>query len=195
MSDKPNVIVLAVGHSGSSVTVQMLGKLGWNLGEVKQGVYENRAVQSINKTILLNRNICPCGSDDVQVGDKALTCRKCGQTTRKPDELPHFDEMAAALDLTEPWIVKDPRFVVTWPHWREAFRQIDPLVLHLERDIERMRRTYSRYNFDGGIFGHSIEDLLAKAREHYEAWDGPKLSLRYEDVAKAVRLFDLGRAS
>lgn len=193
MTDRPNIAVVAAGHTGSSILVSMIQQLGWVAGDVKPNVMEHKAVQTVNKRVLLYRHICPCGSNNVTVGDFALTCHKCRQTSHIPEDLPHYAEMRQALPATEPYVIKDPRFTLTWSFWQSIFDE-PPLLLHLERDVARMQQTYARYGFGDGIYGRSIEELMALAREHYERWNGPKLSLDYEQIADAVGLFDMGRA-
>lgn len=103
-------------------------------------------------------------------------------------------ELDKPIDIAEPWVVKDPRLVVTWAAWEPVFQASNVLVLHIERDIERMKRTYERHRFsDHRIYGYHIQELRDMARGHYRDWQGPKVSLRYEDLAEAVKLFDQGR--
>jgi len=189
--DPTNIVVLGVGHSGTSPIVRILEALGWNLGEVKKGVAENLAVQELNKQLLLRQGICPCGGEL----SEAMICGRCGKPTSfAPDPQPY--EFANVLSaLPQPWCIKDPRLVVTWKRWQWILKSYNPLVLLVERDYERMKRTYRRYKFnDLRIYGHDVAELIEMARYHFAAWDGPKLKVWFEDVIEAAKSFDMGRA-
>jgi len=194
-----SIVVLGVGHSGTSIVAKMLRTLGWNLGEVKEGVAENLAVQKVNKQLLTRQKICPCGSDRTSfIGDHPhnMICERCNTKHPVASELAPHDFNLALADLEQPWCVKEPRMVVTWERWQPALSKYQPLVVLVERDLERMRKTYERHRFnDFRIYGHDIPELVQMARWHYANWKGPKFKIRYEQVADAVRAFDLSRAN
>jgi hypothetical protein len=194
-TEPPSIVLLGVGHSGTRVFVRILEALGWNLGVVKDGVAENLDVQLINKALLARRGICPCGGVGV-ASDDALACDdRCGQVTQFRKVGPSEFNVALA-NIPAPWVIKDPRLVLTWDDWLPAFSKYKPLVLLVERDLARMRKTYSKYKFhDFRIYGRDVADLVRIARSHYATYDGPKLKIRYEQLADAVRCFDLSRAS
>lgn len=195
-NDSRNIVVLGVGHSGTSIIVKMLHALGWNLGEAKPGVAESLAVQDVDKRLLAQHGICFCGSDDTQqAGDNGFNCRRCNSVVSSCVE-PEPHEFAKALsDIKQPWVIKDPRMVATWERWKWILKSYEPLVLLVERDFERMRKTYAKYKFPGPrIYGHDVAELIEMARYHYAAWDGPKAKVRYEQVVEAAKQFDLDRA-
>ena len=69
------------------------------------------------------------------------------------------------------------------------------MVILVERDYNRMKRTYMKHKYhDMRIYGHDIGELIEMARYHYAEWDGPKMRLRFEDLTEAVSTFDLERA-
>jgi len=196
MNDKPNIVLLGVGHSGTRAFVRFLEALGWNLGDVKHGVAENRAVQNINKRVLAIDGICPCGSDATDVGDEHITCRRCGNATVFRPVDPGCEYQDALKTLPEPWGIKDPRLVVTWARWLPHFIEYSPVVLFVTRDMERMKKTYRKYKFpDLRIYGHSVSELVQIAKGHYEMYPAHlRLHVRYEELAAAVETFELKKA-
>lgn len=192
-SEPPDVVVLGVGHSGTSIVTKMLKRLGWNLGDVKAGVAENLAVQAIDKRILSRSLICPCGGDEVTERADGFVCKRCGRPTVIDSGVTEQEMSAALAAIPRPWCVKDPRMVLTLGDWLPVLSWYKPFLLLVERDIERMRRTYAKHGFGDRIYGHSIADLKAIARGEFDKWGHRKLRVAYEDVAEAVELFDLGR--
>jgi len=195
----PSIVVLAVGHSGTTIVVRMLQELGWHLGDAKPNVAENRAVQDINKRLLSRRGICPCGSDDLVTpprshADLPTACNRCGKAFTMAQPVARHEFVNALRALRQPWVIKDPRFVLTWADWQPAFGLFRPLVLMVERNLERMRRTYAKHKFaDFRIYGEDVGTLVKMARFHFGAWGERKMAVRYEQLAAAVELFDLSK--
>lgn len=46
--ERPNIVLLTVGHIGSSVVSHMLGQLGWNLGDADDEYGESVSVRDCN---------------------------------------------------------------------------------------------------------------------------------------------------
>jgi hypothetical protein len=133
-------------------------------------VAENLALQEINKRIMTGG--LPAGGPRTAKAIESFVCT-----------------------LPEPWCLKDPRLVITLPAWHSVLRERpSPLLLWITRDAERMRQTYEREGFAEGIFGHSLDELLALAPARYEAWPGLKLHVPFERLTEAVSLFDPTRA-
>jgi hypothetical protein len=166
-----NIVVMAVGHSGTTVLVRMLHELGWAKGDADKPYAEMDAARRVNAHYIKT------GDFDYQKAcDAFLGINKNG------------------------WVMKDPRLVITFPFWEEVFSKylMEPIVLlHLERDLESVLQSYkNRKLVRNGvpfIFKHTVEDLFQKARDRYNMYDGPKLSIRYEDLRKAAALFDTSR--
>jgi hypothetical protein len=186
----PSIVVLGVGHSGTRIFVRTLEALGWNLGEIDETVAENREVKRIDKQILQRQGICPCGGE--YFGSK---CCRCGNHENPmPHPAPHEFNLALK-SIPQPWCIKDPRMVLTFDQWKPAFSKYRPLLLLVERDLERMRRTYKKYGFpDFRIYGRDVPELVEMARWHFKCWEGPKLKIDYEQLASAASLFDLEKA-
>lgn len=112
------------------------------------------------------------------------------------------DMSAAFCGLTNPWVVKDPRFVLTLRHWIPVFEALPasqrPTLLYLTRDIAKVERTYSAYGevIDGvpGMYRHTVQELSELALQAYDVWPFAKLRLRFEQIVAAAKTFNVGRA-
>lgn len=183
---KPNIILLGVGHSGTTVVTKMLFKLGWQCNDANPKFAEANECQKVN---------------DLAAGARDLF-----------DDTGHFDYDRAAsaiAKLRQPWVIKDPRFVFTLQNWRAVFPSVElnlPLVIWLTRDIKRVERSYINRGIlldnvhrlvkddskigKAGLFGLTVQELYNLAEEQFSKWQGPKMKLEYEKIREAVKLFD-----
>ncbi|KAA5541833.1 glycosyltransferase [Roseiconus nitratireducens] len=161
----PPVIVLAVGHSGTSVVTRMLQKLGWNLGRPVDKVFAEHI--EIRK---LNRQVIDGGQLDTTAARQAL----------------------GALPM--PWALKDPRFVQTLQHWLPLLAELEikPVLLRLRRELSATKGSYHRRGAPGDV-DRRIENLAASRDHLYDLWPWKRLTLEYEKIAAAVSMFDLDR--
>ena len=161
---KPCVIVLGVGHSGTTVLTRMLHALGWNAGDADTKFAESQSVRSLNQAI-----------------------EKCGR-------LPRSRAQAILEDLPQPWAIKDPRFVKTLHHWIPLFLKTDrkPVLLRVRRDCQSLLRSYARRKAVGDL-EQRIQEYLALSQMQYERWPWQRLSIEYELLAASVSKFDLKR--
>ncbi len=166
--DEPNlvppVIVLAVGHSGTSVVTRMLQGLGWSLGKVDKVFAEHIEIRRLNRTIIDH------GKLDCQAAKNALS------------------------SLPNPWAVKDPRFVQTLDHWLPHFAQLEckPVLLRLRREPEATQASYERRGAPGDV-RRRVEQLARSRDRLYQRWPWRRLTLEYENIAAAAAMFDLRR--
>lgn len=59
-SGRPNIVVLGIGHSGTSVVTRMLHALGWNAGDADEEFAESVSIREINEALLSKReSACP----------------------------------------------------------------------------------------------------------------------------------------
>lgn len=93
--------------------------------------------------------------------------------------------------LPRPFILKDPRFVVTLEHWYEAFVKFDMLMVYITRNEEDVLDSYLRRNesIDKSHGGHSVQQLMTLAERKYESWPWAKVKIAYEDIGKVARLW------
>lgn len=168
---KPDLIILGVGHSGTSVLARMLFGLGWEANDADQPYAESRQFRRLNERVLF-------GAD--------------------PDA---WREAAGRFlrELRRPWALKDPRFVVTWRYWLSVPDVSSAALLWITKDLAAVRKSYERRGErlpDGriGLYGRTLEELFAAAEACFAAWPGPKLRIGYEQLAAAVSCFDSRRA-
>ncbi len=110
---KPNIVVLGVGHSNTTITTKQLGVLGWNLRDADEEYAESVSVREMNDEILRTKFF------DY---DKAL---------RIIEKFP------------QPWAIKDPRFAKgTLPYWRKVFEIYKPILLWVKKDRDKVRESY-----------------------------------------------------
>ena len=83
-----NVVILTIGRSGSTIVARMLQALGWRLPGADQTYAEHVEFRKINDLIL--RGQIP-----------------------KPQVM-----RALVADLSEPWVLKDPRLSRAFDAWR-----------------------------------------------------------------------------
>ena len=101
--DKPCIIVLGVGHSGTTVLTKMLQGLGWNSADA-----------------------------DIQFGE-SRTVRRLNRWVEKTGQLPVKYAQKVIEKLPQPWVIKDPRFVKTLHEWTPLFQTMDqkPVLLRV----------------------------------------------------------------
>jgi hypothetical protein len=193
---RPNMVILGVGHQGSRVFASIMMALGWNAGIYNERFMENKSFVEANRLILREHGICQCGA--TAEGESVLTCPQCSNTfERYPPNREDIVKQCVA-SLTPPWVLKDPRFVITMSdqRWREALDDLRPTLLLIERNYEAVKRSYERRkNRKLFVWGHSLESLLTRAREEYERWPWNKVRVTFEQLLEAAKCVDLDRAA
>jgi hypothetical protein len=164
----PDIVILGVGHSGTSIAARMLFELGWRCNDADARFCEPPGLHEINDRILRD------GAADAAT-EAAMRGFLAG--------------------LASPFAIKDPRFVLTLGDWSPLLvaRDPAPTLVWIVKDLEAVKASYLARDelFDGepGLYGRRVEQLADAAASRFAAWPGPKLRLAYEDVARAVRLF------
>lgn len=112
---RPNIVVLGVGHSNTTVTTQQLHALGWQAGDADKEYAESVRVRNVNQRW--------------EAG---------GHFDRKR-------ATTALLSLKQPWAIKDPRFArgAITP-WMPLLSKYRPLLLWIVKDIESVVASYER---------------------------------------------------
>lgn len=111
---RPNLILLTVGSSNSTVVIRMLGKLGWNLGQV-DGVYsEHVEAHRINRRVHGGRGFAEASAEKM------------------------------LADLAPPWAIKDPLFAHTLRLWRPFLEPYRPALLWITKDLSYVRQSFRR---------------------------------------------------
>lgn len=166
---RPNIIVFGVGHSGTTIVTRMLVDIGWkNATDADSEYAESIAIREAN--------------------DHAI----------RHGALPQIaDSLLSLLLPEEPWVIKDPRFVVTLPLWKPLMLPHAPTLLWLTRETEAVKASYiSRSETTDGVpalYGKTVDGLLHSANVNYNEWRGKKVKLEYESVFRAVEKFSTVR--
>lgn len=162
---KPNIVVLGVGHSGTTVFTRQIAALGWNLCDADDTFAESVSVRAVNEQFVAG-----------------------GEFSWK-------EARAVYKQLRSPWVIKDPRFVLAIEKWRSVWQHNPPLLVYLSRDVEQLENSYRRRGEcfpDGrpGAFGRPLAELVDKARLYYRRWPWWKITFDFGDFNDAVGLFD-----
>jgi hypothetical protein len=110
----PDVVVLGVGHSGTTILTKILQLLGWSRGDADAGYAESVSVRRLN--------------------DAALK-HGCLNTSAAAQAWNNFPR---------PRLVKDPRFVQTLHLWLPVWVSSEPTLILIERDAAAVRGSYER---------------------------------------------------
>jgi len=167
---KPNIILLGINHCGSSVAAEMLKRLGWNIPDTGKG--------------FIKRN-------EIKWAHEANTKFRAGGIIK-------IDLLKKRIaKLEKPWIIKDPKFVITLDYWHELFNKL-PLLIFVERETERLKLSFKKRNQFAkekvpGEYGYTVKKLNRMAHERYENWEGAKTRIKYDDIRRAVFVFDTKR--
>lgn len=114
-TDKPNVIVLGIGHANTTITTRMLQALGWNLGDADGEYAESVSVREVDQQWTSGK------------GFDAMKAR------------------AALAKLPQPWAVKDPRFshgVLT--NWVPLLAGFQPVLLWVRKNLDIVLASHHR---------------------------------------------------
>ncbi len=159
-SPLPNIVVLAIGHSGTSPFTAMLGRLGWHLGPVDEYA-ELPAVREINERLWRGRPM--------------------QQASQSPEQV--------LRGLRQPWAIKDPRFVHTLSQWIKLIEPYEPTLVWLQRPLDQVERSFLIRREgtvrDGEIIsrGKTLRELWLICQQHYDRWPWQKLTVWWPDVA------------
>lgn len=164
---KPNLFILGVGHSGTSVLARMLYAVGWKANDADVEFAESMGFRRLNERLL--------NGEELRVPMRRF-----------------LDGLGEPWCLKDPRFVLTWR---RWAEVRAGAallwiaRNYHDVVDSYERRDERLP--------DGrpGLYGKTVADLFVAAEECFEFWLGPKLRVEYEQLATAITLFDLERAA
>jgi len=170
---RPDIIIVGVGHSGTTITTRMLQALGWNIPEgddIAKGWAEPSAMLKVNGRLM-------------------------GGAFVKQSEF-----LSAWESVPAPRVMKDPRLVLTLSHWIKFFvnHQPPPLLLSVHRSFADLSKSYARRGWrlntgELGLYGRPLTKLQRQAAGCYTQWPWQKLRVSLEQLADAVKLFDAER--
>ncbi len=137
---KKGVIVMGMHRSGTSLITKIINMMGCTLGSEEKlikadqynlkGYWENLDMVNLNDKLLYS---IQCSWWKVSTIDIYRA-----STEVKKDFLEEFKKIIETFDNTYPWVIKDPRLVLTFPLWKEyadnfhfVFVSRDPLEIAL----------------------------------------------------------------
>jgi len=179
---KPNIIVLATGHSGSSVVSEMICRLGWNILDSKSRFRaEYKPMRNLNQRVL----------DGGKVSQQEL--------------------LDLLYRIPEPWVLKDPRFAKTLDYWYDGWDEFNResagglFLVWLHRDFTKTEQSYLRRREYRVIDGKkqafekvsriTLEEAYENCPKLFNAWPWAKLRIDYDELKHAVETFDVARDS
>lgn len=156
----PNVVLLGTGCSNTTVTARMAFRaFGFHAGDLDEAYQEERRVRRVNEHVWRAGRPFP------------------------------VDMRRALRRIPQPWLIKDPRFRRTLPHWLDAFAEFRPLLLYVTKDAAAVRASYARH---GWLKSYDPADV-ARCEESFEGWPWAKVKVAAEDLGAAAALFDPSR--
>jgi hypothetical protein len=165
---RPNIIVVGVGHSGTSIVTKLLHTVGWQAPQADSRYYEHVGIRKANT--------------------KALA------TGRLPDTRAIVKE----LNANQPWVVKDPRFTVTLSLWHAVLQPCPLLlwltkdIEAVKRSYVRRKELLNGKpgnRWRGAKRGYTVEQQLQMITAAVADWSGPVVKLDYTQIAEAAALF------
>jgi|GEM_PF-2061409 len=183
----PNILILATGHTGSRLLVQMLKVLGWNDNEPEpHPFHENREFNVYNRRIMVDM-------DEMNPNHERLSDIPSPPDDGDGRELEEFLE-----SLERPWVLKDPRlvFVMGQPRWQELLKRHQPLLIHLTRGRDAIRRSYLRRGANPEKLrrGRDVRTLTQLTELEFDAYPYAKVSIAFEQLVEMFKLVDFERA-
>ena len=168
--DRPNIILIGVGHSNTTLTVRQLISLGWQSNSLlmDQEYLEPVSIREANDWFL-KRGVFPDPKQESSMENRLATFR-------------------------QPWVLKDPRFTRVAPiggvsplsSLKPLLAPYAPLLLWVVKDQETVKASYSRR----GESPEGVEKNYRWCEREFENWPWSKLQLRAEDIGSACMLYD-----
>lgn len=171
MADKPNVVILTIGRSGSSILANMMLRAGWLCPSADSEFGEHVGMREINRKAVAGRGF------DAQAAEQI------------------------ANGLPEPWMLKDPRLTWTLKDWIPLLERYKPKLLFITRNIDAVEKSFRKQNWGGEsprgyeFAGVTLEKQLQWCQAYFDSWKWGKLHVEYEQLHAALALFDTLRGS
>lgn len=164
-SEKPNIILIGVGHSNTTLTVRQLIQLGWqpNLDWLDEGYQEPVDIRLINQDYLETREF------------KNIPLNRLNQPWVLKD--PRWTRVPRGADKS------------CLDMWLPSLTPYKPVLLWVTKDKVTVAASYETRG--EGTNGMAQNYQWCEAQ--YQRWVGPKLRLQAEDIARASMLFDVNK--
>lgn len=113
----PNIVVLGIGHSNTTITTRQLYALGWQTGDADTEYAESASVRTENERM------------------------------RRYNKIDNRRLRQILAKLPQPWAIKDPRFAYGQLHrWIHPMEDYQPLLLWVVKDLETVKKSWDRRN-------------------------------------------------
>lgn len=175
------LMVLGMHRSGTSVLARLLNMLGLHFGpegvgtganaENPKGFWERRDVRALNDFVLHSAG---CEWDRIASFDPLALDEEV-----RHEFLTRATRIVLELDAHRPWFLKEPRFCLLLPLWREVLEL--PVVVHVLREPLEVARSLEARN------GMSTDVSLALWRRYVLAAERasaglPRLRIRHDEL-------------
>jgi hypothetical protein len=129
------VLVLGVGHAGTSTVACALRRVGYTLAG-DETLCEHRAAVQANERYVRALNLSTTRFDEGAI--PRFAARAPGRTEHSL----RVEAKNVVRQLRWPFVVKDPRFVWTLHHWAPLFAASPPGLIHVTRQPEKVMRSH-----------------------------------------------------
>jgi len=179
----PGVFVVGASRSGTSVTTSLLARVGLNLGKAKgvgSGSGHPDGINEWKEVVSVNRKAWPGKWSDTPqpLSSEVLSSGLVGEATATLQQLVQDTDC-------QPWVVKDPRLVVTLPLWARAASDagLNFAVLLVSREPITNAESLFRHQSRQAPF---VDPLLRWQRMNELALEGsqpyPRHLIHYSDL-------------
>lgn len=162
---RPNIVVLGVGHSGTTILVRMLCALGWSAEGLDEEFAEPPRIRELNATA--RRTGC------LPSTARAALPRSMPWIVKDP-------RFVWTLHLWEPHLRSQRPPLLVW------------ITRNIERTVASYLRR-GRFDGDAQRATTEITGRQAAAAEQFARWPWAKIHVDYDQVQAAAALFDVAR--
>lgn len=160
LCDKPSVVVLGVGHSGTSILTRMLHRAGWQAGDADDTYAESVSIRSMN--------------------EKAM--ESGGLPAAAQHWLRRFPQPWAIKDPRFAWTLH--RWLLPFSHLAQP-----PVLVRIQREPEAVARSYRRRGVERSDLESMVREREERCAWQYRKWPWEKMTIDFERLGSAVSLF------
>jgi hypothetical protein len=162
-----NLLIYGVGHSGTRIITRMYGAMGWHHSTETSHC---EPLWCVTYNGMITRRLTNRGRDDDLPIDECVERIQAGWEA-----------------APKPYCIKDPRFVLTLDLF-DCFS--DTTLVHVTRRKRDVAKSYLRrkqlVRGRPGIYGMTLDELIAAKDRTLQTWDGPVRDIAYEDVGANI---------
>lgn len=174
--------ITGAGRSGTTLTARIFEACGGNLGD-SSGLAEHNGFKRLIKGLLKDNYLDPLGQHPL--GDP--------ETLTYPDDWYERAEKVRDAD-----VIKEAKFLLTWPVWVENYPDVNWVIVRRNRDriAESCERTYFMklapdWYAWADFYIAQIDRLKEHCKHYAEVWPQDALDGEYGDMRTAVQFCGL----